>query len=192
MFVIKVVFSWLSKNLRSASSTLNCVMNSRSDLTEQHYALWEISYKYKNNSIVSIWFLRKITFQSQQMNVESRHINMVRIREQFSCEALLYIILSLFLQWCVPITRMGHGWCSKHDFLEQCPSSHLTHVKYCSWLGKDCFWRQMCIMLNKILFLNASSILKQQAPFMTKYLHLFLQHIIMFVIANKSINLHVM
>ena len=156
MFVIKVVFSWLSKNLRSALSTLNCVMNSQSDLTEQHYALWEISYKYEDNSNVSIWFLRKITFQSQQINVESSHINLVRIREQFSCEALLYIILwgalSLFLQWRVPITRMGHGRCSMHDFLEQCRSGHLRHIKYRSWLGKDCFWRQMCIMLNEILF----------------------------------------
>ena len=151
MFVIKVVFSWLSKNLWSASSTFNCVMNSQSDLTELPYALWEISYNYEDNSNVSIWYLQKFTFQSQQMNVESSHINLVRIREQLSCEALLYIILSLFLQWRVPITRIGYGWCSKHDFLEQCPSGHLRHVKYPRWLGKDCFWRQI-LMLNKILF----------------------------------------
>ena len=39
-----------------------------------------------------------------------------------------------------------------HDFPEQCPSGRLRHVKYRSSWGKDCFLRQMCIMLNEILF----------------------------------------
>ena len=51
---------------------------------------------------------------------------------------------------------------------------HVIHVKYQSPQGKGCFLRQMCIMLNEILFLNASSILYYQAPFLTKYMHPFL------------------
>ena len=129
MFVIKVVFSWLSKNLRSASSTLNCVMNSQSNLTELHYALWEISYEYEDNSNVSIWFLQKFTFQSQQMNDEASHINLIRIREQLSCEVLLYIII-IFAMKRTDHKKMGHAWCFIHDFLEQCPSGRLRHVKY--------------------------------------------------------------
>ena len=39
-----------------------------------------------------------------------------------------------------------------HDFLERCPSGRLRHVKYRSSWGKDYFLRQMCIMLNEILF----------------------------------------
>ena len=39
-----------------------------------------------------------------------------------------------------------------HDFIERCPSGRLRHVKYRSSWGKDCFLRQMCIMLNDILF----------------------------------------
>ena len=35
-----------------------------------------------------------------------------------------------------------------HDFPERCPSGCPRHVKYCRSWGKDCFLRQMCIMLH--------------------------------------------
>ena len=77
-----------------------------------------------------------------------------------------------------------------HGFLQRCPSGRLRHVKYRSSWGKDCFLRQMCITLNEILFW------KTKVPYTSSKLWLwqsicilFSQHL-MFVIANKSININ--